>query len=140
MGASLAGVLTSHGLQVLTTLAGRSAASGARAAAAGMEPVSASELVRADILLSILPPAQAVPFATNLAPILSASAHKPLFADCNAVNPRTIGIIANTLAPTGVSFVDVGIIGLPPTSDSRGPHLYAAGLDASQLTVLNEYG
>jgi L-threonate 2-dehydrogenase len=141
MGAGLAKVLRGHGVDVLTTLAGRSAASASRAAAAGMRAVEATELVEADMLLSVLPPGQALAFAREMAPLLRGSARKPLFADCNAVSPQTVGAIAAVVEDTGCSFVDVGIIGLPPKPPGmEGPHLYAAGAGAPELAALKGYG
>lgn len=140
MGAGLAAQLTRHGARVLTDLTGRSAASAERARAAGMVPVEARSLANCDILLSVLPPAEAAGFALRMRELLAASRHKPLFADCNAVSPRVVREIERALEPAGVEFVDVGIIGLPPDSVSPGPRLYAAGAGALGLTRLNDYG
>jgi putative dehydrogenase len=140
MGAGLAARLTARGVQVLTSLSGRSAESRARAEAAGMRAVDVQGLMDAQFLLSILPPASALPFAQSLAPTLRSAARRPVFVDCNAVSPKTLQSIADSLGDTGVLFVDVGIIGLPPREDYAGPCLYAAGAGAGELTVLNEYG
>lgn len=139
MGAGIAKTLTEHGVTVLTTLAGRSEASTKRAAAAGMRPVSAEGLCDCDYLLSVLPPGTALDFARTIASVLRDGQHKPVFADCNAVSPQTVMQIESALRDAGVIFVDVGIIGLPPTATSR-PHLYAAGPGAARLSALNEYG
>ncbi len=140
MGAGLARVLTGHGVSVLTDLAGRSAASATRAAAAGMRAVEASELAGCDILLSVLPPGEALSFARRMAPLLRSGRRKPVFADCNAVSPQTVGEIERSLGDTGVVFADVGIIGLPPSDTDPGPRLYAAGHGGRSLTTLNDYG
>jgi putative dehydrogenase len=140
MGAGLAKVLTDHGLRVLTTLAGRSAASKERAAAAGMQSVAIEELARADILLAVLPPAEAVGFAGKMAGILAQSPHKPVFADCNAVSPATVQSIGKLIEAAGTAFADVGIIGLPPRPGSAGPRLYASGAGAPHLAALKAYG
>jgi 3-hydroxyisobutyrate dehydrogenase-like beta-hydroxyacid dehydrogenase len=140
MGAGLAARLTARGVQVLTSLLGRSAESRARAEAAGMRAVDVQGLMDSQFLLSILPPASALPFAQSLAPTLRSAAQRPVFVDCNAVSPKTLQSIADSLGDTGVRFVDVGIIGLPPREDYAGPCLYAAGAGAGELTVLNEYG
>lgn len=67
MGAGIAARLSAHGVRVLTCLDRRSAASAARAAAAGMEPVPvhvpAAALAEADAFLSILPPAEVADLA-----------------------------------------------------------------------------
>src|SRR5665213_891498 len=110
MASGLGGRLVQHGIEVRTTLTGRTAGSQQRAAAAGMMPVSIPQLLEADILLSVLPPAVALSYATALAPELKAAPRKPLYVDCNAVSSETARSIAKVILPTGCAFVDVGII------------------------------
>jgi len=140
MGTGLARRLTEHGVTVLTDVAGRSEASRARARASGMTPVNREELTRADIVMSVMPPVLALPFAADLAPILKRTPRKPLFVDCNAVNPTTVQLIAQVIEPSGAAFVDVGIIGLPPRDGAPEPRLYAAGSAADRMVALNDYG
>ena len=104
MGAGVARRLTDNGVRVLTSLAGRSAASAARAKDAGMIDASDAEIAAADVILSIVPPGDALPFAQRLAPALTAATGKPLYADCNAVSPDTVKQIAAAIAPTGARF------------------------------------
>jgi 3-hydroxyisobutyrate dehydrogenase-like beta-hydroxyacid dehydrogenase len=139
MGAGIAGVLTAHGVSVITALEGRSAESAKRAHAAGMEAVAFDQLAHADIVLSILPPVEALPFARRIAPSLTQAAHKSLFVDCNAVSPDTVRAIEAVIAETGAPFADIGIIGLPP-GQAAPPRLYAAGAKLTQLSALNEFG
>lgn len=67
MGAGVGRRLTERGATVLTSLAGRSPRSAARAAEAGMRPVSDAEVAGADLVLSIVPPAEARALAERLA-------------------------------------------------------------------------
>jgi 3-hydroxyisobutyrate dehydrogenase-like beta-hydroxyacid dehydrogenase len=140
MGAGLAKVLTDHGVRVLTTLTGRSAASRERAVAAGMQPVELEQLAQADFLLSVLPPGCAAEFAREVAGLLAETPHKPVFVDCNAVSPQTVRSIEQVITGSGIAFADVGIIGLPHCPGSPGPHLYAAGTAAAALDTLKTYG
>lgn len=140
MGAGLAQVLTDHGVRVLTTLTGRSVASRERAVAAGMQPVELAQLADADFLLSVLPPGCALEFAGEVAGLLAGAPRKPVFVDCNAVSPQTVQSIEQVIAGAGIAFADVGIIGLPPSFGSPGPHLYAAGTAAAALDTLKIYG
>lgn len=140
MGTGLASRLTKHGVTVLTDVCGRSEASRARALASGMTIVDREELISADIFMSVMPPAQALPFATLMAPILAHASRKPLFVDCNAVNPATVQSIERIIELSGAPFADVGIIGLPPNPGGPDPRLYAAGGGAERLAVLNDYG
>ena len=68
MGSAVGKRLAENGVRVLTSLEGRSAASAARAKAAGMVAASDPEIATADIVLSIVPPGEALPLAQRLAP------------------------------------------------------------------------
>jgi 3-hydroxyisobutyrate dehydrogenase-like beta-hydroxyacid dehydrogenase len=140
MGSGVAARLTSHGVEVRTLLAGRSAASAARAAKAGMRAADAAGIVAADIILSIVPPGQAVALAEQLAPALAAAARKPVYADCNAVSPQTVARIAAVLAPAAYAFFDGGIIGPPPAGEARVTRIYLSGPEAHRVAVLGDYG
>jgi 3-hydroxyisobutyrate dehydrogenase-like beta-hydroxyacid dehydrogenase len=140
MGAAVARRLTEQGVKVLTSLAGRGDGSVARAAAAGMTDVPLDRLTEAEFVLSILPPAYALSFAEQMAPLLLAAKRKPVFVDCNAVSPQTARQIGAVVAATGASFVDAAIIGLAPKPGQASPHFYASGGGAARLEVLGEYG
>jgi putative dehydrogenase len=146
MGAAVGKRLADHGIKVLTSLAGRSAATVARAAAAGMVAATDAEIAAADFVLSILPPGDALALAQHLVPPLSASNSKPVYVDCNAVNPATVERIAAAIAPTGCAFVDAGIIGPPPKASPTGqgretdPRFYASGPAAPRFAALRQYG
>jgi hypothetical protein len=66
MGSAIAQRLVERGARVLTSLDGRSAATVARARAARMEDVSPETITTADLILSIVPPGQAVALANSL--------------------------------------------------------------------------
>jgi L-threonate 2-dehydrogenase len=140
MGSGIGRRLTQRGATVLTSLAGRSAASAQRAAAAGMRDATPAELAGADAFLSVLPPAEARACAEWLAPALAAAPRKAVFADCNAVSPETARGIAAVIAPTGAGFVDGGIIGGPPREDGYTPVLYVSGPEAERLAPLRDHG
>jgi putative dehydrogenase len=140
MGAPVGKRMVEHGLKVLTSVQGRSAETVARAQAAGLTPASDDEIAGADFILSILPPGDALPLAQRFAPTLAASNAKPVYVDCNAVSPPTVGRIAATIAPTGCPFVDAGIIGAPPRPDYGGPTFYASGREAPQFAALGQFG
>jgi 3-hydroxyisobutyrate dehydrogenase-like beta-hydroxyacid dehydrogenase len=114
MGSAISARLVEHGARVLTSLDGRSAATVERARAAGMEDVSPKAITTADLILSIVPPGEAVALAKQLVTRLSESRHKPVFIDCNALSPKTKTQVAITLAETGCDVIDGAIIGAPP--------------------------
>jgi 3-hydroxyisobutyrate dehydrogenase-like beta-hydroxyacid dehydrogenase len=115
-----------------------------------MVDVPFDRLTRAEIVLSILPPAQAMGFAARMASVLAARAtgaprsaeHEPAFVDCNAVSPETVRKIGSVVIGAGVSFVDGSIIGLPPRTGQVGPRLYVSGdpEGVARVRVLAEHG
>jgi putative dehydrogenase len=140
MGAGIARRLVEHDVRVLTLLTGRSAATQKRATEAGMTPATVEEIMEADLLLSILPPASALAFAEQTSFALKSARRKPVFADCNAVSPATVRHIHAIISATGAEFVDASIIGFPPQAGHPDPHIYAAGEPAAKVAVLSEYG
>src|SRR6516165_2113453 len=142
MGAGIGRRLHESGAEVRTLLRGRSAASGERAAAAGMRPAAEERalLAGADFFLSILPPGDAEPLARQLAPTLAALDDKPTYVDCNAVSPQTAIRIGGIVAATGARFVDAGIIGGPPRPGRKGPSIYASGADVRRALPLRDWG
>ncbi|AYO82296.1 NAD(P)-dependent oxidoreductase [Methylobacterium brachiatum] len=140
MGSAIGARLVGHGARVLTALEGRGAASRARAAAAGMADAGLDDLVATDILLSIVPPADAEALAQHLAPALAAAPRKPVYVDANAVSPGTIARIAAIVAETGSPFLDGAILGLPPKPGSKGPRVYVSGDDTGPVMLLRDLG
>jgi 3-hydroxyisobutyrate dehydrogenase-like beta-hydroxyacid dehydrogenase len=140
MGAGIGRRLSENGVAVRTSLLGRSRASAERAEAAGMHPVADEAIANCAIILSIVPPAEALGLAWRLAPFLARTEHHPLYIDCNAISPGTTLRVGAALAETGVRFVDGGIIGGPPQPGKPGPSLYVSGPDAGAVTALGAYG
>jgi putative dehydrogenase len=140
MGSAVGKRLTRNGLTVLTILEGRSAQSIERAKAAGMIAASPQEICAADIILSIVPPKDARGLARDLAPVIAAQPTKPAYADCNAVNPKTVEEIATIIQAAGADFVDAGIIGGPPRAGYPGPVFYLSGAEARKVAGLDQHG
>jgi putative dehydrogenase len=140
MGAGIGKRLADSGLKVLTSLKGRSQETVARAKECGIIDASDNEIAAADFILSILPPGDALALAERFAPALKASNAKPVYVDCNAINPKTVERVAAAIAPTECPFVDAGIIGSPPKPGDAGPRLYASGPAAQRFATLRDYG
>jgi 3-hydroxyisobutyrate dehydrogenase-like beta-hydroxyacid dehydrogenase len=140
MGAAVGKRLADNGLKVLTSLKGRSEETKARAKAAGMTAASDEEIAAADFILSILPPGDALALAEHFVPALKASNAKPVYIDCNAINPATVERVAAAIAAAGSPFVDAGIIGSPPKPGDAGPRFYASGAAAPRFATLRDYG
>jgi len=140
MGSAVGKRLSQAGVEVPTSLTGRSEATIARAKAAGMAGATDEQIAAADFVLSIVPPGQALALAERLAPVLRQGQRKPVYVDCNAVSPDTVLRIERVVRETGARFVDGGIIGPPPEPDSRNTRIYLSGPDAETVTVLQQHG
>lgn len=142
MGGGIGRRLRERGARVITSLAGRSEASVARAEAAGFEPMQSDDamVAEASIILSIVPPGEALALAKRLEPALAGASHRPIYVDCNAVSPETARRIGAVLANTQARYVDGGIIGGPPKAGYDGPKIYVSGEAAQDAARLAQYG
>ena len=140
MGSAISARLVEHGACVLTSLDGRSAATVDRARAAGMQDASPQTIANADLILSIVPPGEAVALTKSLVTPLSQSRHKPVYIDCNALSPRTKTEIAGILAETGCNMIDGAIVGAPPHPGDKGPRIYVSGDRSGRASVLRRLG
>jgi 3-hydroxyisobutyrate dehydrogenase-like beta-hydroxyacid dehydrogenase len=141
MGSAIASVLHNHGLRVITHLAPRSSRTRSLAEGAGVQDVpSLDDLVQqAQIILSVLVPAQAQSIAAEVARAIETTGARPLYVDCNAIAPRTVRKVGETIMSAGGQFADAGIIGSPPRGQSS-PRFYASGTGASGFARLAEFG
>lgn len=144
MGSAIGARLVQHGARVVTSLAGRSDASIARARRANMVDAPLADLAAADIILSIVPPQSAQAMAQAFAGAFASrsdagsGAHAPLYVDCNACSPATKAAIADIVAGGGARMIDACIIGGP--DDEGGPNVYAAGPHAPDARLLATLG
>ena len=144
MGAAVGRRLREAGARVVTTLAGRSAASIARVRDAGLDvAIDDDSLARgASFILSIVPPGVAIEVAERLRGPLGRADGPPVYVECNAISPATCRRIRDLL--DGTTFIDAGIIGGPPVAGTqdpaKGPRFYASGRDAHLLTRLAAFG
>jgi 3-hydroxyisobutyrate dehydrogenase-like beta-hydroxyacid dehydrogenase len=140
MGSAISVGLVERGARVLTSLDGRSTATVDRARTAGMEDASQETIAAADLILSIVPPSEAVALAKGLVTRLSESRHKPVYIDCNALSPKTKTEIAGILAETGCDIIDGAIVGAPPQPGKKGPRIYVSGDHSDRASVLRTLG
>lgn len=154
MGLGISSLVLAHSYRVITNVSDRSAATQKRAQSANIECVSSDEelVAQADIVLSIVPPRDAVATAERIVAASKTSTQKKekelWYFDLNAISPSTARSIEELLKTCeNVKFVDGGIIGGPPSlsKDSTsswtkpgipisGPHSYP---DESLAQVLN---
>lgn len=127
MGCAVGARLYDNGARVLTTIDGRSSATVARAAKAGMIGASDRELVACDIVLSIVPPDQAEAVARRVVEASEIHGSTCTYADLNAISPETVARIGDVIGSAGLAFVDGSIIGGPPGASAREPTIYISG-------------
>ena len=126
MGASLAAVCAGTRLWCGD---GRSDATRARATAAGMEDVGSLERLveRADVIVSVCPPAAAV----DVARAVAGAGFDGIYVDANAISPAA----ARTIGAPFDRFVDGGVIG-PPVRNAGSTRLYLSGGAATEVAAL----
>jgi 3-hydroxyisobutyrate dehydrogenase-like beta-hydroxyacid dehydrogenase len=135
MGAAVGACLTARGIRVIWASEGRSPESRNRAREAGFEDLQTLQQVleEAGVLLSICIPSGALDLAKQVA----ATGFKGTYVDANAISPPRTREIGALLQQSGATFVDGGIIGLPPTPQ-RVARLYLAGPHAQKIAALFE--
>jgi 3-hydroxyisobutyrate dehydrogenase-like beta-hydroxyacid dehydrogenase len=133
MGAAVGARLVDAGHQVGWAGAGRSAATAARAAQAGLQDAGtvAALVAGSEVVLSVVPPQ----FAMQTAVAVAASGFAGLYVDANAISPGTAREVARLICESGGRYVDGGIIGPPPGS-ARRSRLYLSGSDPGDTGVV----
>ena len=141
MGAAIGATLASGGADVATNLTGRSDLTRTRATEAGIRDAgsTAALVEECSLLLSVLPPAEAVSIAEEVADAMASTGARPAFAECNAIAPQTVVRIATLIMDAGAPVIDAGIIGSPPGPGSS-TRIYCSGPDTSALEALRECG
>lgn len=141
MGHAVGRRLAENGLRAVAALGDRSERTRRLAAQADIEDVSdyAGLVKAADAILCILVPAEAQATAQRVADALKTTGRSLLYADCNAIAPRTVRRIGGIIGSAGGRFVDASIIGGPPR-DGYTPRFYASGPAVAEFTALNDFG
>jgi len=130
MGAGIGGALVRAGHVVLWASKNRSADTSARAEAVGIHDVGSIEelLEQAEVVFSICPPHAAKDLAEEIA------GYSGLFVDANAISPTHAAEIRAIVETGGAAYVDGGIIGSPPPSDTT--RFYLSGERANEIAAL----
>lgn len=133
MGSTLSKSLRAKGMEVITSLAGRSDLTKLRAREAGIRDAGSLDAVlqQSDVVLSVLTPSEAVGVAAQVAESLERTGARPVFADCNAIAPQTVKAMSAQFLDLGAVFVDAGI---------AGRRIYCSGPDTAGFESLREYG
>jgi 3-hydroxyisobutyrate dehydrogenase-like beta-hydroxyacid dehydrogenase len=133
MGAAVGRCARAGGARVVWASAGRSPASGARAAAAGLEDAGTLDAaVRiVSCVIAVCPPHAALDLAHGVA----ATGFRGLYVDANAIAPETTRRVGEIVTAGGASFVDGGLVGPPPAEAGR-TRLYLSGPHAEAVVRL----
>src|SRR4051794_10553389 len=131
MGAALGARLRERGHDVVWAGEGRSAATRARAKAAGLRDAGALDalLDRCAVVVSVCPPHAALDVARAVA------GYRGVFVDANAVSPATAVEIGRVVEGGGARFVDGGIVG-PPPERAGTTRAYLSGAAAPDVAAL----
>ena len=131
MGAAIGAGLVAVGHRVIWASEGRTVQTAVRAERAGLEDLVelAAVVAQSDVILSIVPPSEAVAMATAIRRFAG------IYVDLNAIAPGTARRISKTIETRGGRFVDGAIIGAPPShlGDSR---TYLSGAGASEVAAV----
>ncbi len=141
MGCAVGSALKSGGLDVIACLAGRSPLTRKRAEDAGFQDVPSIEdlLGKADLVLSIVPPASALGIAREVASAMKSSGHTPPYVECNAISPNSTRHAGEAISKAGADYIDGGIVG-PPPGKGKPPRFYVSGERAGLMTALDGKG
>jgi 3-hydroxyisobutyrate dehydrogenase-like beta-hydroxyacid dehydrogenase len=132
MGAAVGGCLVSVGHEVLWDPTGRSRASTGRALAANLTGVTFDRLIaRSSVILSICPPHAALDIAHQVA----STGYTGVYVDANAISVPTAEQVSAVVTAAGATYVDGGIIGMPPEVAGH-TRLYLSGPRAAEVRPL----
>ncbi len=138
MGGGVGQALANAGHDVVTTLAGRSGASRARAERCGFRDLPDLDAVvgEASLILSILPPASAIELAEQVAAAMARAGARPAYMDCNAISPATTVRVAEAIGAAGAAYIDCGIIGWAPGKGPQPTRFYVSGPELGPADAL----
>ena len=135
MGAAVGRALRAGGSRVVATVDGRSERTAHLAASLELLPTLDDVVGAADIVLSIVPPRDAVEVAAAIAASANRRAVRPVVADLNAIAPTTMETVAIRLREARLAVVDGSISGPPPHAAGT-TIVYLSGSEAGRIASL----
>ncbi len=137
MGSALGANWRAGGAEVVTCVVDRSARTRELVSQAGIDTVeSLEEVTEADIVASVVPPADATVVANTIAAAANRAGATPLVIDLNAIAPSTVDGIATALKTAGLDLVDGSISGPPPRPGRSATRIYLSGPRANEVAEL----
>ena len=139
MGASIASVLRGGGATVVTTLRDRGGRTAERCAEMGIDVLdSLADIARrANVIISLVPPAAAVDVAESYAAVAQLAPARAIYVDANSISPESAVAISEVVSGKGVRFVDAAINGLAKNLTTGGT-LFVSGSRADDVASLFE--
>jgi 3-hydroxyisobutyrate dehydrogenase-like beta-hydroxyacid dehydrogenase len=137
MGSAVGSAYAAAGHRVIATVVGRSERTAGLAAKAGLELVPGgldTVVGESALVVSIVPPDQAVATAGAIAAAADRAGARPLVADWNAISPATAREVERILKDAGLELVDGSISGGPPRADYT-TRVYLSGPGAEALAA-----
>lgn len=135
LGSALGALLVERGIDVVTTVDGRSERSATLARAAGLTllPSMADVLIAADTIVSSVPPASALSTARVVASQLPTHDRPRVFVDINSISPLSMAEVAAAFDDSGVAVVDAGVHGAAVAL--RTSTMYLSGAAAGDVAA-----
>ncbi len=135
MGSAVGRVLSAGSARVVATLEHRSTRTAQLAEAIELLPSIDAVVEASHIVLSIVPPGEALAVAGAVADAAGRTGARPTVADLNAIAPSTMGAVAGRLESVGLSAVDGSISG-PPPRRAGVTIVYLSGVRAAEIASL----
>jgi len=139
MGSAVGHVFAAGGARVVATVEHRSARTAKLAEGIELLPTLDDVVETADVLLSIVPPGEALVVADAVADAARRTDANPTVADLNAIAPSTMQAVASRLEGAGLSAVDGSISG-PPPRRAGATVVYLSGAGAAEVASLQAPG
>jgi 3-hydroxyisobutyrate dehydrogenase-like beta-hydroxyacid dehydrogenase len=138
MGHAVGRALIKEGFRVITALIGRSERSCKLAKLGGLEDVGSLEnlIKKSDLFLSIIPPHEALKFASLSCNIMDKTGSETVYVDFNAIAPGTSKKIGEVFSKVGLTYIDGSIIG-PPPGENVITRMYSSGNESETLLSLS---
>ena len=139
MGSAVGHVLSAGGVRVVATLEHRSDRTAQLAEGIELLPSLDAVVEASQVVLSIVPPGEALAVAGAVADAAGRTGAQPIVADLNAIAPATALAIAERLASVGLDVVDGSISGPPPRRPGTTT-VYLSGPRADRVAGLEAPG
>jgi 3-hydroxyisobutyrate dehydrogenase-like beta-hydroxyacid dehydrogenase len=139
MGSAVGHVLAAGGARVVATLEHRSARTARLAEGIELLPSLDAVVEASQVVLSIVPPGEALGVAGAVAKAAGRTGARPTFADLNAIAPSTMEAVTARLESAGLSAVDGSISG-PPPRRAGATIVYLSGVRAAEVASLSSPG